>query len=182
MNWQTKKIGEVCEKIELVSPARVYSVDFCYIDISSVDPTSKKIARVKSVPAGRASSRARKLVREGDTIFATTRPYLKNVALIERDLDGAIASTGFCVIRPKRKLLDPKFTFLVVSSESFVEKVIAKQKGATYPAVSDADIYEIEIPLPSLEIQKKIVKKIEELFAKIDQAKSLRHRQRPCCP
>lgn len=42
------------------------------------------------------------------------------------------------------------------------------------PGINRNRAYETEIPLPPLEIQKKVVKKIEELFAKIDQAQSLR--------
>jgi len=42
-----------------------------------------------------APSRARKVMRVGDTIFATVRPYLKRIAMVPDDLNGGICSTAF---------------------------------------------------------------------------------------
>jgi type I restriction enzyme, S subunit len=171
--YPTKKLGEVCNEVRKVKPSEIYDDYFPYIDISAVDSETKTVNPLM-LNVGGAPGRARQLVHEGDTIFATTRPYLENIAFINKKYDGAIASTGFCVISPNREVCDPKYIFLFVSSKEFIERVLVHQKGATYPAVSDQDILNLEIPLPPLTEQKKIVAKLEKLLAKVHKAKKLR--------
>jgi len=164
-------IGKVIEKTKIVNPSKEYKNTFTYIDISAVSENKEIKARVLSI--GEAPSRARKLVKSGDTIFATTRPYLRNIRLIPRVLHGAIASTGFCVIRPLKEIADSKYIYYFVSSDYFVEKVLPFQKGATYPAVSDSAIYNQTIPLPPLAEQKKIVARIDAMTQKVRELQAL---------
>jgi type I restriction enzyme S subunit len=45
--------------------------------------------------------------------------------------------------------------------------------GATYPAVTQSETLSVKIPVPPLEIQRRIVARIEELFAELDAARHL---------
>jgi type I restriction enzyme S subunit len=122
-----------------------------------------------------APSRARKVIRTGDIIFATTRPYLKNIAMVPPDLDEQICSTGFCVIRANREFAEPEFLFHLCRSDFLIDQLTAgKMRGASYPAVTDNDVYNILIPLPPLEEQRRIVAKVEALMARIHEARRLR--------
>jgi type I restriction enzyme S subunit len=171
ISWQTKKLGEVCLPALRSEPRDLFSSTFSYIDISSVSPEFKKVVSPKIISVTDAPGRARKQVKVGDIIFATTRPYLENIAIIEVDIVNPIASTGFCVISPNIDLVNPRFLFLFVSSKKFIDKVLKKQRGASYPAVSDNDIYDIDIPLPPLSEQKQIVKILDDAFEKIEKVK-----------
>ncbi|MBI4224976.1 MAG: restriction endonuclease subunit S [Candidatus Sungbacteria bacterium] len=173
-NYPTKKLGEVCNPVKSVRPADVYADNFLYIDISSVNPGRKEITASRRLLVSEAPGRARQLVRAGDMVFATTRPYLENIAFITNELDGAIASTGFCVISPRTDVCDSQYLFLLISSREFIDKVLVHQKGASYPAVRDEDIFSLEIPLPPIGEQRKIVARLEELLGKITEAKRLR--------
>ncbi|MEM1578039.1 MAG: restriction endonuclease subunit S [Candidatus Pacearchaeota archaeon] len=175
--WGVKNLGEICEKIKQTHPKNIFKSEFSYIDITSIDPVSKSIISIKKIPVNEAPHRARKLVKEGDTIFATTRPYLKNIAYISKDYDNCIVSTGFCVIRPKKEIADPLYIFFVVNSDSFVSQILPFQRGASYPAVSDSDVYNSEIPLPPLSEQKKIVDYLDNLREKIEKLKKLQEEQ-----
>ena len=132
------------------------------------------LKRTFRLNVGGAPGRARQLVHAGDVIFATTRPYLENIASINEQHDKAIASTGFCVMSPNKDFINSDYLFFLVSSRYFIDKVLVHQKGASYPAVSDKDILNIEIPLPPVGEQKKIVARIEKQFAKIDEVARLR--------
>ncbi len=165
--WEEKKLLEITEKTEIINPTKNFKTEFPYIDITSVSFCNNATPTPNILSVNIAPSRAKKLVKEGDTIFATTRPYLKNISFIDKSLDGSVASTGFCVIRAKQKLLDFRYLYLVVSSDSFVEKVTAFQKGATYPAVSDYIIFGQHILLPPLDEQKKIVGYLDSLSEKV---------------
>ncbi len=40
-------------------------------------------------------------IEAGDVIFSSARPCLKNIAVVPRELDGQVASTAYCVLRPE---------------------------------------------------------------------------------
>jgi type I restriction enzyme, S subunit len=114
------------------------------------------IIGAREVSCKEAPSRARQLVAKNDILVSTVRPNLNGVAQVPTDLDGATASTGFCVLRPRSTLLDGRFLFQWVKSPVFIADMVNKATGASYPAVSDRIILESIIPLPSLPEQQRI--------------------------
>ena len=75
--------------------------EFTYVDIGSVDRETKRIVDPKVLPSSKAPSRAKQLLKTGDVLVSMTRPNLNAVALVPPDLDGAIGSTGFHVLRAR---------------------------------------------------------------------------------
>lgn len=159
-DWQVLKFGNLCIKTKQSHPSKLFKESFRYIDIESVDSKTNSVKQTKLIDVNNAPSRARKLVEKDDVIFATTRPYLKNIAYIDGNFDNCIASTGFCVIRASKNIAISKFLFFVAISKPFISKVLVFQRGASYPAVSDNDIFKTKIPVPQLDIQQQIVKKL----------------------
>ena len=74
--------------------------DFSYIDIGSIDNKNQKLNEKENIlSSNEAPSRARKIVKRGDIIYATVRPYLHNMCIIDRDFSKEpIVSTGFAVL------------------------------------------------------------------------------------
>jgi type I restriction enzyme S subunit len=116
----------------------------------------KRIAEPKNIPCSSAPSRARQLLEPTDVLVSTVRPNLNCVAYVPGELEGATASTGFCVLRPNKHALDSRYLFHWVQSEAFIGDMVSKATGASYPAVSDSIIHASEIPLPPLEEQRRI--------------------------
>ena len=81
--------------------------EFRYIDIGSVG-TDVLIEKPQKIRFAMAPSRARRVVRDGDTIISTVRTYLKAIWFAEDTKDNLICSTGFVVLTPRRETL-PKF-------------------------------------------------------------------------
>jgi type I restriction enzyme S subunit len=96
---------------------------------------------------------------------------LNGVALVPPELDGATASTGFCVLRPRVNQLDTRFLYQWVKSPRFVSDMVRKATGASYPAVSDRIVCESKLPLPPLPEQRRIA-------AILDKADALRAKRR----
>ncbi len=140
-----------------------------YVDLSSVDNAEKAITSPTTVVGSEAPSRARQLIQTDDVLVSTVRPNLNAVALVSPDFDGATASTGFTVLRPKNRV-EPHYLFHWARSPRFVSDMVRKATGASYPAVSDRIVKESLIPLPPLDEQRRIA-------AVLDQADQLR-RQR----
>jgi type I restriction enzyme S subunit len=174
MSWvqsQRKAIGGLIKKVALWNPVRdAPEEEFAYIDLSALDNATKTVTGIQTVQGRNAPSRARQLVKSGDILVSTVRPNLNGVARVPEGLDGATASTGFCVLRPEPSKLDESYLFHWVRSPEFIADMVRKSTGASYPAVSDKIIGQSEIPLPPLAEQKRIA-------AILDQADDLRRKR-----
>lgn len=143
-----------------------------YIDLTSVDRKTRTITEAKAITADTAPSRAQKLVETDDLIFATTRPAQQRFCLITPEWSGEIASTGYCVLRPKRSAVLPRWLLHWVASAQFKSYVEEHQSGSAYPAISDAKVKAFKIPVPcpgntkrSLTIQAEIVRILDSFTA-----------------
>jgi type I restriction enzyme, S subunit len=105
-----------------------------------IDREQKTITQTAEIPGADSPSRARKEIRAGDILISTVRPNLNAVAMVSPELDGQIASTGFCVLRPDRSKVEGGYLFYFVRTKSFIETLSAVVRGAHYPAVSDRDV------------------------------------------
>jgi type I restriction enzyme S subunit len=152
--------------------------DFFYVDVGSVDNTKGLlIEELQTVKAVDAPSRARKLVAKGTVIYSTVRPYLLNIAVIEKDYDKElIASTAFAIIHTYSSVYN-YFVYHYLKSSIFVQYVESAMKGVAYPAINDGDFFQGLCPLPPLDEQQRIVAKIDELMAKCDALEALQQAQ-----
>ncbi len=164
VGWDIAALGDVTTDCKQRVPKP--SDTFTYIDIASVDRDSKTIVAPQVVRGSEAPSRARKVVRTGDTIVSMTRPNLNAVALIPRDLEGQIASTGFDVLRPLE--VAPRWVFYAVRSQDFVRAMSDLVQGALYPAVRPRDVRAFETVVAPLPEQNRIADKLDSLLARVD--------------
>lgn len=170
--WSPATIGDAVEPISTWTPERDDpSGIFAYIDLSAIDQDAKVITGSRELPCAQAPSRARQIVRTGDVLVSTVRPSLNGVAQVPRELDGATASTGFCVLRPRTELLDSQYLFQWVRSPQFVGDMVRNATGASYPAISDRIIRNSRFVLPPIAEQRRI-------GAILDKADALRAKRR----
>jgi type I restriction enzyme S subunit len=169
--WQTKTLGEVLQKTETVNPLQSPGTEFDYIDVSSISNTTFKIEATQRLKGKDAPSRARKLVRANDILFATIRPTLQRIAVVPEHLDKQVCSTGYFVLRPKPGI-DHRFVFYFLFTENFTGQMESLQKGASYPAVTDGDVKAQVIHVPSLLEQQRIVGILDQAFDSITTAKA----------
>ena len=154
--WNVAPLSTVSVKTVNRNPSNDPNMTFRYIDVSSVSNETFQVTGYSDILGKDAPSRARRVVKADDTIFATVRPYLMNIARIPENLNESICSTGFCVIRADTGKADSRFLYFCVVSHPFVQKVVERQRGSSYPAVRDKDILEQYIPLPPLDEQRRI--------------------------
>jgi type I restriction enzyme S subunit len=111
------------------------------------------------------------VLRAGDTVFSTVRPYLEKIAFIDRTLENEFASTGFAVLRPGPRL-DPKFLYYFAISREMLAQVLPLQKGVSYPAVLDREVRAAVAPVPPVDEQHRIVAVLDDLLSRVDGADS----------
>ncbi len=141
--------------------------EISYVDISSVD-LIKGITNVEIMPFEKAPSRARRRVKDGDTIVSTVRTYLKAIAPINNPVNNLIVSTGFAVLRPTHKV-SPKFLSYFFQSQDFIDAVGANSFGVSYPAINPSTLVCIPCVYPEdKEEQTQIAKFLDYKTAQID--------------
>jgi len=162
------QLGAITEpKIDQSGPPP--TAEFTYVDISSIDNKNKRIVDPKRLPADSAPSRAKQRLQAGDVLVSMTRPNLNAVALVPPEMEGAIGSTGFHVLRARDNVL-PQWLYYGVQSRQFVGAMSELVQGALYPAVRPKDMRAFDIPLPELDEQRRIVADIERQFSRLDDA------------
>jgi type I restriction enzyme S subunit len=166
-NWVMTTLGNITQPIEKVKPADEPQKEILYLDIGGIDKATNTVIDYKKYLGKDAPSRAQQEIKKGDIAFANVRPYLRNIAIVPNDLDGQVGSTGFCFLRPAEGV-DNKYIYYWVLSNTFINDINKYQKGSSYPAVTNKQILERNIPLAPPEQQRRIVIKIEELFSHID--------------
>jgi type I restriction enzyme, S subunit len=90
-------------------------------------------------------------------------------------LEGAIVSSHYFLFTLDERSLDRRFLDYYIRTRSFRDQVTA-QGSTNYAAIRPEDVLGYEIPLPPLDEQRRIVARIEELAARIEEARELRKR------
>ena len=171
-NADSLPLSAVTEKVKSVDPKTLGVEEFKYVDIGSISADLEAPRIETTTLAAAAPSRARQHLKSGDVVFSTVRPYQKKIALISGELDGQIASTGFCVLRPKSDALDSRYLFHYLKSDMLLDQVLPLQRGASYPAVGDSDVKQAVISLPDLYTQRGIAATLDSVVGTIRSQKS----------
>lgn len=143
--------------------------EFRYLDIGSVK-TGRLAKELERLRFASAPSRARRVLRRGDTIISTVRTYLKAIWYVNEEAGDLIASTGFAVLTPGREV-EPEYLGYVIQSSGFVNRVTANSIGIAYPAIAETVLGRFPVVMPpTLEEQQAILAHIKAESAPLDQA------------
>lgn len=165
-HWDVKRLKySATINDEALPETTVPDFEFSYVDIGSVT-SEEGITNMEPMIFEKAPSRARRKVKPGDTIVSTVRTYLRAIAPISETTETLIVSTGFAVVRPRK--LNSGFLAYAIRESSFVESVVARSTGVSYPAVNASEIGDIAIPLPPLPEQIVIADFLERETGRID--------------
>ena len=141
--------------------------NFTYIDLDAVNNKKNNIDNPKILKSTNAPSRASRKLHTNDVLYSMVRPYLRNIALVDKKFSNAIASTGFYVITPSIAL-NPHFLFRLMLSSYVTDGLNLFMKGENSPSINNSHIEDFLYPLPPLAEQQRIVESIEAIFRCIE--------------
>jgi type I restriction-modification system DNA methylase subunit len=165
---EKKKLGDVAELNKNNITKNYKNKTIKYIDISSVNKGSINIETIKEFNVGNEPCRAKRIVNINDVLLSTVRPNLENYLFIDNKIysENLIASTGFAVITPIK--INGKYLYNYISSPEITQYLVNNATGAMYPSVDNNTINDLQIPIPSLEVQEYIVKECSHYDNLID--------------
>lgn len=168
VSWESipLKFAADCN-IRVLSENTDEDAEINYIDIGSVE-YGKGIGNVQKLVFSKAPSRARRIVRTGDTIISTVRTYLKAVAYIDEQYDNHICSTGFAVFTPKAGM-DKKFFSYALLDYDFILDVERRSVGVSYPAITSSVLGTLKAIFPPIGEQTAIASYLNHRIAEIDE-------------
>ena len=165
-HWQVKRLKYSASINDEALPETTSpEFEFDYVDIGGVSAVDG-ITQTEHVFFETAPSRARRRVRHGDTIISTVRTYLRAIAPIKNPPENLIVSTGFAVVRPRN--VEPAFLAFALRESVFVESVVARSVGVSYPACNASEVGGIAIPLPDPAEQRAIAAFLDRETGRID--------------
>lgn len=88
------------------------------------------------------------------------------IGLVPENFQEAFVNQHVCSARPNSKYFAPYLAYYLASNKEGKEQFNNSKKGATKLGLGD--IRNLEIPLPPLEEQQEIVKRVGTLFAQAD--------------
>lgn len=112
----------------------------------------------------------RSQLREGDILFSIAGA-LGRTAIVNKEILPANTNQALAIIRLKdENLISKEFLLRVLASDSIINQVSKMKGGVAQQNLSLSQLKDFLIPLPPLPTQKKIVAKLDAIFAEIDRA------------
>lgn len=170
--WKSFRLGDLIGLNEISTNRDFSYEEIEYIDTSSV--TKNKFEPLQILKTTEAPSRAKRIVRNGDTIVSTVRPIQRHFGKIKNAKPNTIASTGFAVLTPKS--IDSNFLFYYLTQDNITLHLnsIAEHTASTFPAFRPETLSELEIHIPSdIKTQKRIGDTLCAFDDKIDTLQSI---------
>nr|WP_304306813.1 restriction endonuclease subunit S [Pseudacidovorax intermedius] len=165
--WAVMRLMQVASvNDDVLSETTDAETEIEYVDIGSVS-LDRGIERTERINFGKAPSRARRQVQDGDVLVSTVRTYLKAIAPVVAPPANLVVSTGFAVVRPTFGLLSG-YAKYVLQSSGFVDEVISRSTGVSYPAINASELVRICVPVPPTREQAAIAGFLDRETAKID--------------
>lgn len=168
--WETEgfeSVGEFNPKAEIPQI-------FQYVDLESVVGT--QLISYREEFKETAPSRAQRLAKNGDLFFQAVRPYQKNNYLFEKNNENFVFSTGYIQIRPQN---DGYFLLTLVQKEEFVQEVLLRCTGTSYPAINTSSLQNIAILIPqTAEEQSTIGNFFRRLDSQIAESRAVLEKSR----
>lgn len=165
-NWNTLTVGEVCDSIS--EPFNKKSAAVVLINTSDV--FDGKCLNHKLVSNSNLKGQFKKSFRKNDILYSEIRPKNKRYAYIDFNATDYVASTKLMVIRAKPNIINPKFLYHFLKSDIMLEQMqaIAESRSGTFPQITFSELSRIEIQIPNIELQYKVVNYLDNLDNKIE--------------
>jgi type I restriction-modification system DNA methylase subunit len=155
------------------NPTQTPEQEYVYVDIASIENGTGVISFTNVIKGKDAPSRARRYAKSGSTLISTVRPNLKAFAFLKEENTDAIYSTGLAILRSKdeKVILNELIYIYFMNLDVLMEQIIDKMPKGQYPSINKTDIESLQIPVPPMTIQKKIISECQKVNIEYDNSR-----------
>ena len=144
--------------------AKSHPETLAYVDLANTK--DNVIAEISEFSFDEAPSRARRVLRDGDTIVGTVRPGNRSFAFVSNAGSNLTGSTGFAVLRPLQKE-NTEFVYLTATAEGNIEYLAHVADGGAYPAVRPEVVSGLQCVVPDAGVLQAFHEVAEPVFARV---------------
>jgi restriction endonuclease S subunit len=179
--YPTKKLRELVlplkETNQRLTPANFPENEFNYLGMENVESETGRIVNFNPV-LGKQIKSSSVIFDEEHILYGKLRPYLRKIVIPSlHGISRGIASSEFIAIKSKEGI--NKFYLAEYLRSAIIAKQAEMAIGARMPRISTQMFLNLKIPLPSEDVQLKIIKelnayhtKAESMISKISNTKS----------
>jgi type I restriction enzyme S subunit len=133
---------------------------------------AKGIVSRDVVPGAEIKTKEQQVCQAGELLVAEIDAKVGGFGIVPADLAGAIVSSHYFLFEVDESAIDKRFLDFFVRTPYFQDQIHA-QGSTNYAAIRPTDVLIYQIPLPPLEEQGRIVARLDQLAAKIQEARHL---------
>lgn len=147
--WRVGTLNDLSDLNPESWTAKNHPDSVAYVDLTNAK--NNEIASTTDFAFDEAPSRARRVLRAGDTIIGTVRPGNRSFAFINAPASNLTASTGFAVLRPS-EVANTEFVYLAATQDASIEHLTHVADGGAYPAVRPDVVSGLHTVVPDVRI------------------------------
>lgn len=167
--WQTVRLGSIIKTNQSTFSPKDSWKFVNYLDTGNI--TMNRIDEIQYIDmtTDQLPSRARRKVKYNNILYSTVRPNQLHYGIIKEQPDNFLVSTGFAVIDVDEGKAVPDYIYYVLTQQEVTEQLhaIAEQSVSAYPSLKPVDIENLEVLLPDIETQRKVVSILSSIDGKI---------------
>ena len=167
-DWKIFSLGDVCKTISETYKKNSENV----VLINTSDVLQGKILNHSFVANKNLKGQFKKTFKKDDILFSEIRPINRRYAFVDfENTKNYIASTKLMVLRVNQEKILSKYFYYWITSEKILSELqhLAETRSGTFPQITfDSELANLQIKVPPLEIQKKIVAVLSALDDKIE--------------
>ena len=167
--WQTVKLGNIIKTNENTYSKKENWKFINYLDTGNI--TLNKVDNIQNINTDieRLPSRARRKVKYNSIIYSTVRPDQLHYGIVKNQPDNFLVSTGFVVIDVDSDKAVPDYIYYILNQQEITEHLQAIAEQSVYPSIKPSDIENLDVRIPDINTQKRIVSILRAIDRKVEQ-------------
>ena len=167
--WKKVRLGQIIKtNVDSYSSRDNWSF-VNYLDTGNI--TMNKVDEIQHIDLKyeKLPSRAKRKVKHNSILYSTVRPNQLHYGIVKKQPANFLVSTGFTVIDVMENAAVPDFIYYVLTQKEVTEhlQAIGEQSVSAYPSIKPTDIENLEMIIPDIETQKRIVSILIAIDGKI---------------
>ena len=157
--WKKVRLGDI-----VITNQNTYSPKEKWGYVNYLDTGNLTMNRIDSIQyidlsKEKLPSRAKRKVKYNSIVYSTVRPNQLHYGIIKDQPENFLVSTGFVVVDVDYGVANPDYIYYILTQREITEhlQAIGEQSVSAYPSIKPSDIEDLEVYLPSLEEQERIV-------------------------